>query len=218
MIRRDTQRHCRLLILLALVGTVLSAGAATYSLDTPDEFLTRADDYLRWSNLMQRHAQQAAEIDACLADAARCPVYLRGYREIVTRSQSLSAYRRMLLTNRFINSRHWRVESGSRDNWRTLTEFLRDGGDCEDYAIAKYFVLRRLGFDTADLRIGIGREIATRDYHAVTMVRLDGRVYLLDVDGEPSRHLSGYQLLFSINEDAIWDHQRPRAKQEGNRL
>jgi predicted transglutaminase-like cysteine proteinase len=218
VIQRFTQRCCRLLIRLALVGTALSAWGATYTFGTADEFLSRADNYPRWAALIHRHARQTAQIDACLADVARCPAYLRGYREIVARSATLSPYRRVLLANRFINARHWRVEPGSHDDWRTLTDFLRYGGDCEDYAIAKYFVLRQLGFDAADLRIGIGRENATRDYHAVTMVNLGGQIYLLDVDGEPSRHQSGYRLLFSINEDAIWDHDRPRAKQQGSQL
>jgi len=218
MIRRATQRCCRLLLRLALVSAALSAWGATYTFGTADEILSRADAYPRWAALMHRQLQQTSQMDACLADSDRCPAYLRGYREVVVRSATLSSYRRMLLANRFINTRRWRVEAGSHDDWRTLTEFLRYGGDCEDYAIAKYFVLRRLGFDTADLRIGIGRESTTRDYHAVTMVDVDGAVYLLDVDGEPSRHQFGYRLLFSINEDAIWDHDRLRAIQQGSEL
>jgi predicted transglutaminase-like cysteine proteinase len=223
VVRRHPQTRYQLLLLFALAGTAGPSWAATYTFDTNSQYLTRADNYPRWAALMRRHARQSVQLEACLNDVTRCPSYLRGYREIVLRSKALSPYRRMLLANRFINSRRWRVEPGHDDEWRTLTDFLHHGGDCEDYAIAKYFVLRRLGFAVDDLRIGIGRETTTRDYHAVTMVRLDGQVYVLDVDGEPSLNQFGYRLLFSINEKAIWDHERPRTirasdKQEGNPL
>src|SRR5262249_15718653 len=39
------------------------------------------------------------------------------------------------------------------DYWATPDEFLSKGGDCEDYAIAKYFALRAAGWSPADLRV-----------------------------------------------------------------
>lgn len=45
---------------------------------------------------------------------------------------------------------HW----GVRDYWATPFELLiSNGGDCEDYAIAKYFALRLAGVPVAKLRI-----------------------------------------------------------------
>ena len=45
---------------------------------------------------------------------------------------------------------HW----GVADYWATPSEFLAsDGGDCEDYAIAKYFTLRELGVPISRLRM-----------------------------------------------------------------
>jgi len=46
--------------------------------------------------------------------------------------------------------RHWK----KRDYWATPFEFMGTGaGDCEDYAIAKYFSLRKLGVPDSKLRI-----------------------------------------------------------------
>lgn len=46
--------------------------------------------------------------------------------------------------------RHWK----KRDYWATPFEFLGTGaGDCEDYAIAKYYTLRKLGIPENKLRI-----------------------------------------------------------------
>lgn len=48
------------------------------------------------------------------------------------------------------DSRHWR----KKDYWATPFEFMGTAaGDCEDYAIAKYFSLRKLGVPDKKLRI-----------------------------------------------------------------
>ena len=112
----------------------------------------------------------------------------------------------MRLANRFINTRRWQIEPRRDDDWRTLEDFLQLGGDCEDFAIAKYFLLRQFGFAADDLRVAITWDREVSDYHAVTVVRLDGEVFILDVDGAPRRTQSNYRFLFSINETGIWDH------------
>jgi predicted transglutaminase-like cysteine proteinase len=57
--------------------------------------------------------------------------------------------------NRFFNQVPYRSDPqlfGEKDYWQTPLEFLgRFGGDCEDYVIAKYFVLRKLGVDESRL-------------------------------------------------------------------
>jgi len=200
-------RCARVVLALCTAATVTSAwAAAPYTFDAPDQYLTRAEDYPRWAALWARHLEQTRAIDACLADATQCPDYLKGYREIILRAHDLPASRKMALVNRFINARRWYIESGSHDDWRTLTDFLRYGGDCEDYAIAKYFALRQLGLPADDIRVGITWDLETNAYHAVTVVRIDGQIYFLDVDGAPRRNQLSYRFLFSINEIAVWDH------------
>lgn len=59
---------------------------------------------------------------------------------------------------------HWGVE----DYWATPAEFVgSDGGDCEDYSIAKYFALRELGVPGARLRITYVRSARLRQAHMV---------------------------------------------------
>ena len=55
--------------------------------------------------------------------------------------------------------RHWK----KRDYWATPFEFMGTGaGDCEDYAIAKYFSLRKIGVPDSKLRITYVKYIKTR--------------------------------------------------------
>lgn len=56
----------------------------------------------------------------------------------------------MNVTPYVLDSVHWRVD----DYWATPAEFLAsNGGDCEDYVIAKYFALKELGMAPAKLRM-----------------------------------------------------------------
>lgn len=59
---------------------------------------------------------------------------------------------------------HW----GVADYWATPSEFLAsDGGDCEDYAIAKYFTLKELGVPISRLRLVYARTWQSRGAHMV---------------------------------------------------
>jgi predicted transglutaminase-like cysteine proteinase len=59
---------------------------------------------------------------------------------------------------------HWK----KKDYWATPFEKITtDGGDCEDYAIGKYFALRELGVDQKKLRIMYVKAIEWNEAHMV---------------------------------------------------
>ena len=59
---------------------------------------------------------------------------------------------------------HWGVE----DYWATPAEFFAtDGGDCEDYSIAKYYALKELGVPIARLRITYVKALKLNQAHMV---------------------------------------------------
>jgi predicted transglutaminase-like cysteine proteinase len=60
------------------------------------------------------------------------------------------------------------IVNKQEDYWETPKEFLTTGfGDCEDYAIIKYFSLVKLGFDKKKLFITTVHEKLTGGYHMV---------------------------------------------------
>jgi len=70
---------------------------------------------------------------------------------------------------------------GKEDFWATPDEFLAKGaGDCEDFAICKYYALRKLGFKPEQLNIWSGTHVSSGIYHAVLAVELNGTEYVLD--------------------------------------
>jgi len=60
------------------------------------------------------------------------------------------------------------ITNNKEDVWATPKEFLTIGcGDCEDYAIIKYYSLLRLGFDEKKLYLTIVQDKYTSGYHMV---------------------------------------------------
>lgn len=66
---------------------------------------------------------------------------------------------------RFVSDQiHWK----QKDYWATPIEFLStNGGDCEDFAIAKYFTLRELGVADKKLRLTYVKAIKLNQAHMV---------------------------------------------------
>jgi len=95
------------------------------------------------------------------------------------------------------------------DYWETPFQFMSKGGDCEDYAIAKYMMLRDLGIPADAMRIVVLQDLSLHVDHAVLAVHIGGTHFILDnrySDIVPANLLPNYQPLYSINENGWWLH------------
>ncbi|MEM7216993.1 MAG: transglutaminase-like cysteine peptidase [Pseudomonadota bacterium] len=175
-----------------------------------------------WWQTIERNDKQWAAFEACLADVEDCSRRERVLRRLLRRAPELSPADQLQLVNRYVNHRDYEVDRRSNDHtgerrprgsprshWSTLFEFMRRGGDCEDYAAAKYFLLRRLGFAPEDLRVVVTWEKRERGYHAVLAVRRpDGAVWLLETDNRIKRRShAGYRYVYAVNDQAVWDYR-----------
>lgn len=108
------------------------------------------------------------------------------------------------------DNRNW----GQSDYWATPVEFLQKGGDCEDFAIAKYTALRALGVPEERLRVVILHDNVKNIPHAILAVYTDEGIYALDnqiktlVD---ANNEGRYRPIFSINREGWWLHSDPGA-------
>jgi predicted transglutaminase-like cysteine proteinase len=114
--------------------------------------------------------------------------------------------------NRFLNKFPY-VEDitnfGVKDFWTTTQEFINFSGDCEDYAIAKYYTLKALGFDPASMRIVAVMDMNLGLGHAILAVHFKDENYILDnqFDGATqASRIKHYQAVYSINETQWWKH------------
>ncbi|MCE9507509.1 MAG: transglutaminase-like cysteine peptidase [Alphaproteobacteria bacterium] len=99
---------------------------------------------------------------------------------------------------------------GKTDYWATPVEFLTRGGDCEDFAIAKYAALRALGFSPQQLRVAIVMDEIRNIPHAILVVYSDAGDFVLDNQDkqvEAIAAVSRYKPIFSINSDSWWLHK-----------
>lgn len=70
---------------------------------------------------------------------------------------------------------------GQADYWASANTTLKRGaGDCEDIAIAKLQLLAAMGIDRSDMYLTIARDLARNADHAVLVVQLGGRSWMLD--------------------------------------
>jgi predicted transglutaminase-like cysteine proteinase len=101
---------------------------------------------------------------------------------------------------------------GPLDVLGTPLEFLAYGGQCQDYAIAKYVALRQAGVPADQMRIVILRATARGEDHAVLVVNVDGEAMMLDnlrTGVVPANSEASYRPYYSINESGWWQHKAP---------
>ncbi len=101
---------------------------------------------------------------------------------------------------------------GIEDYWETPSEFIRRSGDCEDYAITKYYALRSLGMPASQLRVIAVKDSIRNIGHAVVVVYVDGDAYILDNLTNlilSHKRLTNYAPQFSVNEEYLWRHIKP---------
>jgi predicted transglutaminase-like cysteine proteinase len=107
-----------------------------------------------------------------------------------------------------LDKRNW----GSSDYWATPAEFMKRGGDCEDFAIAKYAALRTLGVPEERMRIAIVQDTQKNIPHAILVVYAENGAYLLDNQNKNllnAETYTRYRPIYSINRQAWWLHSAP---------
>jgi predicted transglutaminase-like cysteine proteinase len=141
---------------------------------------------------------------------------LTNWRALVTsaKNKALPERAKLELVNNFMNQTpfvsdldHW----GKTDYWATPVEFLStNGGDCEDYSIAKYFTLRALGVPDEKLRITYVNELV--QYKQAHMVLAyfpapDAEPFVLDNINKsilPASARTDLLPVYSFNGSGLW--------------
>ena len=125
-------------------------------------------------------------------------------------SQMATSVNNLMNQKRYVTDK---ANYGKNDYWATPVEFFQRGGDCEDFAIAKYTALRALGVPENRLRIAIVQDLQKNIPHAVLIVYTDQGPMLLDnqiKSAVKADKVSHYKPIFSINQEAWWLHTMPK--------
>lgn len=111
---------------------------------------------------------------------------------------------------------------GEEDYWATPVEALYKGaGDCEDYAIAKYFTLKQLGVSGEKLRITYVKALQLDQAHMVLTYYPHPSAVPLVLDNlidsiEPASKRGDLRPVYSFNVEGMWLPGRGSGKQVGD--
>lgn len=114
---------------------------------------------------------------------------------------------------------HW----GKSDYWATPIEMLgTNGGDCEDYVIAKYFSLRQLGIPDSKLRMMFVTALSVNQAHMVLAYYPEPNAIPLILDNInprilPANKRRDLRPVYSFNGEGLWlAKAQGRGSQLGN--
>lgn len=96
---------------------------------------------------------------------------VEAWDRLVADNRGMSVEEQLESINHFFNEVHFVSDLehwGAKDYWATPIEFLStDGGDCEDFSVAKYFTLRELGVPDENLRLTYVKAVTLDQAHMV---------------------------------------------------
>lgn len=170
----------------------------------------------KWTGMLARHiAERVTANDDCMKPPITLCVW-REWQDFIRSQRGMPLRQQLDNVNTFMNRHPYVIDLinwGVEDYWATPGEFLRKDGDCEDYAIAKFFTLRQLGYDDLDVRVVVVQDLNLKIAHAVLVVHAEGKVWILDnqikqvVEETTIRH---YRPIYSVSERSWWLHRAPQ--------
>ena len=151
---------------------------------------------------------------------------LLAWQELLRTDRADSDRAKIERVNRFFNrlnfvddALHWQ----KTDYWATPVEFLASGGgDCEDFAIAKYFTLLDHGIDEHKLTLTYVKALKLNQAHMVLTYYPSPRAEPLVLDNLvdailPSSERRDLVPVYSLNGSGLWlARQRGRGRQVGD--
>lgn len=178
----------------------------SYPFGTSGRYSEDFSNLSKWTNMLNRHKQDMNQQGGTVADNPKFGQWLHFIDSIKTKDplEKLHLVNNWTNTTAYISdAKNWKQS----DYWATPNEFLAKGGDCEDYASAKYLTLRMLGFAIPDLRLVVLDDQQKRTTHAVLVVYEGVKAHMLDNQIKQvvtPNTVSHYKPLYSLNEKGWW--------------
>lgn len=168
----------------------------------------------QWNRAVATMQRDAVVFAKCLSDRAQCNgAAMVGWRDLVIGLQNSDKVTQLQMVNGFFNRWQYREDRdtyGRSDYWASPAEFMSNSGDCEDYAIAKYFTLTVLGFNDQQLRVMAVIDNNRGIAHSVLAAKIDAHVYVLDnltsTVLRDTEYAQGYTPRFAVNFSGVWTY------------
>lgn len=151
---------------------------------------------------------------------------LLDWQSLINDDQSSNDLEKLQKVNDFFNRQEFISDLllwKDKDYWATPVEFLaQNGGDCEDFSIAKYFTLKKLGIDENKLNLTYAKAVELNQAHMVVTYYEQPEAEPLVLDNlideiKPASLRPDLLPVFSFNGIGLWlAKERGRGKLVGN--
>tara|TARA_B100000609_G_scaffold180187_1_gene160567 strand:- start:467 stop:1114 length:648 start_codon:yes stop_codon:yes gene_type:complete len=171
----------------------------------------------KWLDILDKLKEENKTFSACAADFNACssPV-MRHWYEFEKNARTLKTDREKIkAVNDYVNNWPYKNDISAwqkSDYWATPSEFFANSGDCEDFAITKYFLLTRLGIAKDRMRLVVVNDTLRQIPHAVLAVYTEDDILILDslVNAALShKRFLQYIPYYSVNKNSRWAHIKP---------
>ncbi len=192
---------------IVLASATGMAGGIHYAsplFSTGEKISTDLSSFTKWRDMFDRFQRDASR-DSSAPVLAEWKADLQTLRGGSLTSMANNVNNLMNKVRYIGDNRNW----GRSDYWATPLEFMTRGGDCEDFAIAKYASLRALGVSDSAMRVAIVKDMQKGIPHAILIVYTEDGPMVLDNQIKrmtPANQISHYKPIFSINRSAWWLH------------
>ena len=138
---------------------------------------------------------------------------LQAWQNLLDELATKNEKEKLIKVNNFFNQvrfvddiKHWR----KKDYWATPVEFLiTNGGDCEDFSIAKYYTLKELGVPISKMNIAYVKALELNQAHMVMTYYPSPKAIPLILDNLredilPASRRPDLLHVYSFNGDKLW--------------
>lgn len=199
-----------LVLLLLLLGAPAPVEAGGL-FGTQEIYSTNLAPFSKWDGVVARAERERADPSAfCRTQPADRPCVAAWWTQFIAELARLPLRERVARVNSVLNRVAYvpaQTNWHDPDHWETPFEFLARGGQCQDYAIAKFMALEQSGVPQDALRVAVVRDTTKSADHAVAIVTVDGEALVLDNQSAaivPAAPHDRYRPYYSINRTGWW--------------
>jgi predicted transglutaminase-like cysteine proteinase len=162
--------------------------------------------FTQWTDMQTRNTQEQAATKPCAqGEASGCTP--REWTQLIAEMQGKSLRQKVEIANTAMNQHPYVPTEQNWHRamyWESPFQFLRAGGQCQDYAIAKYELLRDAGVPANQLEMVVLHATALGADHAVLVAYVDGQSLVMDnmtAQIVPSNQDTTYRPYYALNEN-----------------
>lgn len=204
------RRYAPWLFLALLISQPAFAARNSY-FDMTETRSENLKPFPKWTGVITRYDEQKKVPEGECGTPPYPPCVVEDWREMLASLEGESLRKQVERVNDWGNAHPYIVDQlnwGLEDYWETPYEFMAMNGDCEDYAIAKYYSLRALGVSEEAMRV-----IIVQDFNLGGIIHAILGVYdgndLLILDNQIDQVMSAmriyhYRPIYGVNEAWWW--------------